>query len=112
MLYRLRIFIPHFMLHVLDHLKDGTHRVLQRLLGPLFFFYDLFPVPLVYIAGMQIIQLLVPADGIHIRIQPFPRQESVITKRHTFPLSKRLYYLHIFVPDSGNVEPDRTLHSV
>ena len=54
-LYGLRIFVPHLMLHVLDNLKDFPHRVHQGVKGALLAGDDPLPVPLVHIAGVEIV---------------------------------------------------------
>ena len=65
------------MLHMFDDLKDLTHCFHQGFSGALLLSDYLFPVPLIYIAGVQIVQLLVPADGVHVGIKAFPWLKSV-----------------------------------
>ena len=46
-----RVLIPDLVLHVLDNLKDGSDCLFQCFDGTILFCNDLFPIPLVYIAG-------------------------------------------------------------
>ena len=55
MLDCLRIFVPYLMLHMLDDLEDGLDGGLQGFNGAVFFGDDLLPVPLVYIAGVEVV---------------------------------------------------------
>ena len=75
--YGLGILVPDLMLHMLDDLEDFPYRSHQGFHGALFFGDHLFPVPLVYIAGVEIIQLFIPADGVHIGIETFSRLKAV-----------------------------------
>ena len=73
----LRVFIPHLMLHVLDNFEDLPHRILQGVQGALLLCNDTFPVPLVHITGVKVIQLLVPADGVHVGVKSLARLKAV-----------------------------------
>ena len=71
------VFVPHLMLHVLDDLENGAYRLLQGLPVPVFPADDLLPVPLVHVAGVKIVQLLVPPDGVHVGVKAFAYLKSI-----------------------------------
>ena len=52
----------------LIHVADG---LLERFQIAVFFVDDLFPVPLVYEDGMDVVGSLIPAYRIHVRIKSF-----------------------------------------
>ena len=54
---------------------------------------DLFPVPLIDIHRVEVIHLLVAADGVHIRIQPLAGGEPVLVQRHPLPFGERMHHL-------------------
>ena len=56
--------------------------------------YHLFPIPLIYINGMQIVQdLLVATYCIHISIQSLPGKEVVPLQSQALPFCKGVYDL-------------------
>ena len=72
---------------------------------------DLLPVPLVHIGGVEIIQILVPADGVHIGVQALAGVELVALEGQALPLSQGVHH-HGGVIHAPDVEGDRTLHAV
>ena len=73
---------------------------------------DLFPVPLVHIDGVQIVQnVLVAPDGVHVGIQPLSGIEVIAIQRHALPLGQRLHDLR-FTAGVQDVERDRALIAV
>ena len=87
-LYRFWIFVPHLVLHVLDDLEYLTDRVHQGIQAALLLCDHTFPVPLVHITGVQVIQLLIPADCVHVGVKAFTGFKAVLLKGHTFPFGK------------------------
>ena len=112
MLNSLRILIPNLMLHMLNDLKDCTYGLFQGFCVSLFSGNYLFPVPLIYIAGVKIIQLLIPADSVHIGIKTLSRLEAILFKSHSLPLGKRLNHLNPFSGKCIHIKSNRTLHTV
>ena len=53
---------------IADHIHNGLYGLLQVGFGAIFFKNDPLPVPLVYIDRVDIIQILIPTDGVHIGI--------------------------------------------
>ena len=60
---------------------------------------------------MEVVHLLIAADGVHVGEQTLAGLEAVALQRQTLPLGQRVYHLpggaHI-----GDVEGDRALHAV
>ena len=96
------------LLHRAVDVPDGGHQIFG---GALLAGDDLFPVPLVHIDGMQVVQLLVPADGVHVGIQAPARLEAVFAQRPALPLRQGMHHLDVGlqVPD---VKLYRALHAV
>ena len=44
------------------------------------------PVPLVHIDGVEVVQLLVPADGVHVAVQALAHAEAVVLQGLALPL--------------------------
>ena len=60
---------------------------------------------------MDIVDLLVPADGVHIGVKPLADIEIIVFQREPLPLREGMHHLR-GLPDRRDVEPDRTLHAV
>ena len=50
------------------------------------------PVPLIDVERMDIVQLLVGADGVHVGIKPVARRDLVGAQLDPFPFGQRLHY--------------------
>ena len=94
-----------------DGRHDGAHHVLQVGLAAVLLADDLLPVPLVHINGVEVVQLLVPADGVHVAVQALAHPEAVVLQGLTLPLCQRLHHLclNAAVPD---VKGDLAFHAV
>ena len=90
---------------------DVPHRVLQEGEGALLFGDDLLPVPLVHVDAVQIVLLLVPADGVHVGHKALPGAESVFIQGVALPLGKAVHHFGTAV-HGGNVKIHRPLHAV
>ena len=90
---------------------DGPDGGLQIRLVPVLPGDDLLPVPLVHIDGVEVVQLLVPADGVHVAVQALAHAEAVVLQGLTLPLCQRLHHLclNAAVPD---VKGDLAFHAV
>ena len=73
--------------------------------------YDLLPVPLIHVYGVQVVQLFIAAYGVHIGIEAVAWVEVVAVKRHAFPLCERLHYLRILA-GKWDIEAYRALIAV
>ena len=90
---------------------DAIHHVVQVCLVALVRFDDLLPVPLVHIDGVEVVQLLVAANGVHVAHDALAHVEVVALERIALPFRQRLHDLGIR-RDGGNVESDGSLHAV
>ena len=97
---------------VADRAHDGTDGVLQEIDGAVLTGDDLFPVPLVHIYGVDVIQLLVPPDGVHIRIQAVAGIKAVAFEGQTLPFGQGVDHLSGGSGDGGYVEINRAFHAV
>ena len=70
------------------------------------------PVPLVHVDGVDVIDVIVRTDGVHVGVKTCSRSEPVVRKRHALPLCKALDDLHRGLVHIADVETHRPLHSV
>ena len=110
--YCLRVLVPHLMLHVLDDLEDCANSLLKCLDRALFAGDNALPVPLVDVAGVQVVKLLVTADCVHVRVETFPWLEAILFECHTLPFCEGVNNLNRLSWDTGDVKRNRTLHTV
>jgi len=90
---------------------DAAHHFLQILGVTLRLQHDLFPVPLVDVNGMQVVELLVAADGVHIAHDAFPHVEVVTLEGIALPLGKRMHDFGV-IADGGHVEAHGALDAI
>jgi len=107
-----RILVPDLVLHVLDDLEDRAHGLFQIVLIAVLAGDDPFPVPLVDIAGMQVVENLIPADGVHVRIEALMDLEAVFLQRIALPLGQRLHDFDALVRHIHQIKGDRSLDAV
>ena len=62
---------------ITDGPDNGPDNELEIFAVPVFPGNDLFPVPLVYIDGVDVVQILIPANGVHIGIQAVADAEII-----------------------------------
>ena len=91
---------------------DHFYGVLQVIQCPLFFGNDFFPVPLVYEYRMNIVGIFVPADGIHIGIEPFSGRKTVFMQCEALPFCERVHDLCILAVLFLNIKRNRALYAV
>ena len=70
---------------VADGAYNGADDELQKVQVPVFPGNDLLPVPLVNVNGMDVVQRLVPADGVHVGVQAIPYGKIVALEGETLP---------------------------
>ena len=90
---------------------DAAHDVLQERDTALVRGDDAFPVPLVDVDGVEVVHLLVAADGVHIGIEPLAGGEAVGTEGEALPFGERVDDLGGFM-GLGDVEADGALDAV
>ena len=105
------ILIFHFIQGIADGFHNTFHSGLQIIKVSIFFCDNFFPVPLIHISGMQIVQFFVTTNSIHITQQTFAYRKIIIIKCHTLPFCKRMYNLgfHMCI---RNIKRYRSLHAV
>ena len=96
---------------VADGPYNGLYNELQIVQIPVFPGNDLFPVPLVHINGVDVVQLLIPANGVHIRIQAVSDGKVVPFQGQPLPLGQGVDHLGILL-NGGNIKADRPLVAV
>ena len=108
---QLGILAAHGELRIADAGDDVRHRLMQGEQGARLRRDDLLPIPLIDVDGVQVIQLLVPADGVHVGVNALAGVDIVAIERHALPLGQRMDDLRVGVR-AGNIEADRALHAV
>ena len=91
---------------------DAADNVLQETHRALFARDDCLPVPLVHIERMKVVELLVGADGVHVRIDTISRLHLVFGQSQSFPFRQRVHNLGLSLSQVLDGERDRTLHAV
>ena len=72
-----------------DLLRGAFERIERAILSA----DHLLPVPLIHIHGMQIVQRLIAADGVHVRIDALAHAEVVFLQGIALPLRQRVHHL-------------------
>ena len=88
------------------------HHVAQESKRAVLLADDSFPVPLVDVERVQIVQLFVGTYGVHVGIDARSRLNLVVGKSQTLPFSKRMHHLRLLVAEVFDGERNRTLHAV
>ncbi len=61
---------------------------------------------------MQVVEFLVAADGVHVRVNAVARADPVAADRHALPLGKRLHDLCVCLIHIQNGKVDCAFHTV
>ena len=101
----LREFALERFAHVAHGVHDGAHRRIQKVGAAVLAGDDLLPIPLVDVDGVEIVERLVAADGVHIGIQPFVHLKAVLFERQPLPFGEGVHDLPLLA-DGGDVEGD------
>ena len=96
---------------IADAAHDVAHRILQEAQGAHLPGDDAFPVPLVHVDGVQVIQLLVAPDGVHVGVDPLAGMKIVAIEGHALPFGQRMHHLRLHAR-CRDIEGDRTFHAV
>ena len=91
---------------------DRPDGILEVRKVPILRQHHLLPVPLVDVDRMDLIDIVIGAERIHISIYTPADGNAVVCERHPLPLRKRLDDLHALGIKVAHAEPDRVLHSV
>ena len=89
---------------------DGAHHGLEVVLGAVLLPDDLFPVPLIHIGRVEVVQLLVPANGVHVAVQALSYMEVIVLQGLALPFGQRLHHLGLDGPVL-EVEGDLALYA-
>ena len=109
---KLRIDRAHGALRLADGGDNVHDRGLEIVQIPVAALNDLFPVPLIDVDRVQIIEhVLVTADCVHIGIETLSGVEIIAIEGHALPFGKRLNDLRL-PAGLQNIERDRTLIAV
>ena len=84
---------------------------LQIVHRPVFQVDDFFPVPLVHVDGVQVVHVLIPADGVHVGVQAVAHVEIIALEGLTLPLGQGVD--HLCLGAGGlDAEADGAFHAV
>src|SRR5574344_429227 len=78
-----------------DGSVDTFHHILQVSDSAVILGDYSFPVPLVHVKRVQVVQFLVSTYSVHIRIDTVTRLDFVFSQRESLPFSQRMYYLSL-----------------
>ena len=106
-------------IHFADHVFGAAHgrvdtgyNLFQESDATLFGGDGAFPVPLVYIKGMEVAQLLIGTDGIHVGIDAIARTDVVFGQCQSFPFGQRVNHFGLGIAQILDGEGNGTFHSV
>ena len=87
------VFLAHHELGTHDGRPDAADYILQ-ILGIAFAFgHHPLPVPLIHVEGVDVVQLLIRADSVHVGVDAIAGLDAVLRKGQTLPFGKRMHYL-------------------
>ena len=90
----------------------AADNVLQILRIPLPGEHHALPVPLVHIEGVDVVQLLVRTDGVHVGVDAIARLDAVLRQGKALPFGEGMHYLADLSAHVLHGETHCTLHSV
>ena len=88
-----------------DDVVKEVHRAILRADGAL-------PVPLIDVERVDVVQLFVGADSVHVRVEPLAGRDTVSSQLHALPLGQRVNYLGASVAHVFDGERYGALHAV
>ena len=107
----LRVTERYLTLCVDDSLDYAPDSILEEFDVAVFSCDDFLPVPLIYEDGVDVVYVVVAADGVHISVDAFAGLIAVTVESHTLPLCEGLNYLCVCL-DLLDGELDLTLDAV
>ena len=96
----------------LDHTVDASHCCLKIVEGALGVGDCFLPIPLVNIERVEIVELLVGTDSVHVSVEPETGSYVVIPQLGALPLCQRVDHLRTAVAQIFHRKGHRTLHPV
>jgi hypothetical protein len=106
------ILYSHVFLGFTKDTVNGAYGFLENFNGTLFFGDDLFPVPLVYVNGVDIVQIFIPADCYHICVKTLSVRKSVFFQCVAFPFGKGVYDLGVASFDRFDIKTYRAFYTI
>ena len=88
-----------------DDVVKEVHRAILRADSSL-------PVPLIDVERVDVIQLLVGADSVHVRVEPLAGRDAVGGQLHALPFGQRVHHLGTSVAHVFDGERYGALHAV
>ena len=107
----LGILAAHGQLRIIDAGNDARNSLMERECGTRFRRDDLFPIPLIDVYGMQVIQLFIAPDGVHIRIDALAGMDIIAIECHALPFGEGMDDLRLSIC-VGDIEANGTLDAV
>ena len=113
-LAQLRIHGPQGHLGGADAGHDSLDHTFQILQGPVLRANHLLPVPLVHIDAVQVVQFLVPANGVHVGVKTYSGNKAIVMEGLPLPLGQTMYHLggSSGLPDGKFYRPLHTVQVV
>ena len=99
-------------LGALDCAVDLPDRLLELLQIPLIWSDHLLPVPLVDVDRMDLVDVVVGAQCVHVGVQAIALAVAVVCQGHPLPLRQGLDDLHLLASQLAHREADGTLDAV
>ena len=100
------------MLRLFQSCVNFADRIFQCLIITLFFGNHFFPVPLIYVDRVNIVRILISADGTHIGVKTFTGMKTVVLECIAFPFCQRMHDLRGSVLLLLDPERNRALHTI
>ena len=102
-----------------DLLFDGFHRLVDRFDDPfqeaevaLLGAHRALPVPLIDVERVDVVQLFVGADGVHVGVESVSRGDLVGSELHAFPLGQRVHHFGTAFAQVADRERHGAFHAV
>ena len=96
----------------LDGFVDLGDHGLEEIQVPLVIVHHPLPVPLVNVDGVDVVDVIVRTDGVHVGVKTRARCETVVCQGHALPFCKALHDLHRSIAHVAHGEADRPLDAV
>ena len=90
--------------HVHDRLANGNEVFLRTVLAG----DHLFPIPLIHVDRMDIVKILIAADGVHIGVKTVANEEMIFLQSEALPFCQRMHHLRVG-SNGGDIEGNGAL---
>ena len=91
---------------------DAAHHILQKSERAVALGDDSLPVPLVHIERVEIVELLIGANGVHVGVDAVARLHLVFSQRQALPFGQRVNHLSAGLTHVLDGEGNGALHTV